>query len=428
MKAVVSIILIIILAFLGYLIYQKYYGKPTATPAADESGIPSGTPSGESGENKYIPKFAESNMQYYLYRIQNLKTEVYSETGRKAGDIIKKLDYDGAVNLLPEISQYESWFAEMKKAVATKENIEPEDYRPERPIPNYLAHQTHQKFLVVKGMALERQGNIPAAVDAYLLAAEFGGKFAGKNTILISNLIGIALEKIAYTPLKQFVINHPQKKGQMKRIIETLERIEQNRTPVSEALRTEQKCFVYFLDHRQEYAKNKSVVDSGWAAYMNITDAEVQQIKSDADKAWGFVISAAESPYSSKQYNIDTALMEMIKPMHPLVRVAIPNFCAANVRELIMATDNRLIRIIAAAQLYYADNNKYPNSLAELAPMYLTSVPKDYFSDADYIYFAVPASNTFYVYSVGPDMIDNKNQIVYDPTNGVTSPGDIRGK
>jgi hypothetical protein len=420
MKIAVSIILIIILAVGGYLIYEKYYSKPTQ-PLLSEA------PSGDSAAPKERPQFADSNTQYYIWRVQDVKPADLVEQAKTAGEIIKNNDYTAAVNLMPAINKCEPAFAEMRKAITAPENIDSDDYRPERPVPNLVTAQNIQKMLAVKGMALEKQGNLAGALDAYLFGAQYGGIYAGKNCILIGKLIGIACEKIAYGRLKQFVINHPEDPAQMKRIISTLEKIEQNRTPVSEGFKSEKKMGEYVLDHRKEYAKTEMFSDKETdKIWKNLTEADMQRIRSESDKVWGLVISAAESPYPSKQYNLEAEVKEMIKPMHPIIRATIPNFFHANVRELTVETDNRLVRIMAALQLYYADKKEYPNSLADLTPNYLTSVPKDYFSDSEFIYGV--RDNSFYLYSVGPDMQDDKTQVTYDPTNGTISPGDILGK
>ena len=46
-------------------------------------------------------------------------------------------------------------------------------------------------------------------------------------------------------------------------------------------------------------------------------------------------------------------------------------------------------------------------------------------SELDFFSGVKPVSNGFIIYSIGPDLSDNTGFIIYDPTNGVFSAGDI---
>ncbi|MCX7919035.1 MAG: hypothetical protein N3A72_05395 [bacterium] len=387
---------------------------------------PSGSVTSTIGSTTVVllPEFtqhSETNTQDYIEQaIAMFPLKEMLPAGKTATDILKTMDYAAAEKLLPQIEQCTASFAEIRNAVNAKINICPEDFRPERKLPNFLAAQMIGKLLVIQGMGFENQGKLDKAVNNYLLGVQFGSVFAGKNTSLTQKLVASALENIAYNPLKQFVLNNPKDSNNLKQIIHTLEKAEQNRVPFTEVFFSEKKTLQYILQNAKHYAQQDK-------ALAKLTEPEIQRILAESEKIYAYLIQTFALPYPQfRQENLGSKLTAMVRKVHPIVSVSLPNFESAMIRELSTATDNRLIRILAALELYYQENRTYPNSLSELAPRFLSTVPKDYFSDSDFMYGLV--SKTFYLYSIGPDMQDNHERPVYDPTNGTVSVGDIIGR
>ncbi|MDI6783958.1 MAG: hypothetical protein QME64_07680, partial [bacterium] len=228
MKKIIIILIVFGIVGIGaYLIYQQFFATPAVPPSVPEMSIEPTAPSesdiaGKTNAQDFIGKATE------LFPLK----EMLAQT-KTVDQILKNLDYAAAQNLWPQLSQCDPAFMEMRNAVNAEFNISPADFSPNRKMQNFLASQTMGKLLAVKGMGMENQGKLDKAVNNYLLAAQFGSVFAGKNAMIIEKLIGIAIEKIAYKPLKQFVLNHPEDVNNLKRIIETLEKIEQKRVPLS---------------------------------------------------------------------------------------------------------------------------------------------------------------------------------------------------
>ena len=65
---------------------------------------------------------------------------------------------------------------------------------------------------------------------------------------------------------------------------------------------------------------------------------------------------------------------------------------------------------------YRADNNRYPEKLADLAPKYLTAVPDDLFNGEPLIY--KPGENGYLFYSVGPNGKDDGGRGLNDDPPG----------
>jgi hypothetical protein len=98
------------------------------------------------------------------------------------------------------------------------------------------------------------------------------------------------------------------------------------------------------------------------------------------------------------------------------------------IREKIMTVKNNLRSIADANEAYFVDWNKYTRSIGSLTTpiAYIASIPSDPFAKENNTYqSAIVASGKLAFYSIGPDANDDKAKIIYDPTNGLTSTGDI---
>jgi len=63
-------------------------------------------------------------------------------------------------------------------------------------------------------------------------------------------------------------------------------------------------------------------------------------------------------------------------------------------------------QLTIAMKAYYLDNGRYPNSLEELVPKYISEIPKDPFDGGKIRY----NKNTNTIYSIGSDLIDSKGE------------------
>ena len=82
-----------------------------------------------------------------------------------------------------------------------------------------------------------------------------------------------------------------------------------------------------------------------------------------------------------------------------------------------------------ALNSYYVDHNRYPASLEELVTPgnYMVTIPIDPFSEKGEAlkYIVNSEGKECVIYSIGPDGTDTQAMDIYDPTNGLSSEGDI---
>ena len=108
------------------------------------------------------------------------------------------------------------------------------------------------------------------------------------------------------------------------------------------------------------------------------------------------------------------------RPM--LFRMAVPNFEEGKTRAKISRQYFELLRAETARRIFQLEKGVAPVRLGDVAPQYIPEVPSDVFS-------AQPKTTLReapeHYYSIGPDRKDDAGAILYDPTNGTVSGGDI---
>ncbi|MFH1743439.1 MAG: hypothetical protein ABIH23_30920 [bacterium] len=94
----------------------------------------------------------------------------------------------------------------------------------------------------------------------------------------------------------------------------------------------------------------------------------------------------------------------------------------ARTREKVAVAQYDLGRLALASRLVQIKTGEIPTGTASFVPDYLPQQLQDPFTDEEMYRF-----NTQWkvFYSVGPDKSDDQNQIVYNPSNGTVSQGDI---
>ena len=115
-----------------------------------------------------------------------------------------------------------------------------------------------------------------------------------------------------------------------------------------------------------------------------------------------------------------------------LAAISVPNFLEAQIRSKVSRAESDMRSLATALEAYVVDNNAYPQDMKILwqgSVKYITSGPPDPYSGEysgagrDFRY--VLRDGLWMIYSIGPDGQDNGGEILYDPTNGTQSAGDV---
>ncbi len=130
----------------------------------------------------------------------------------------------------------------------------------------------------------------------------------------------------------------------------------------------------------------------------------------------------ASAVAGGKAIGLKPVLIKIIGPFirNQLIVLSNPNEKEALTRDDVALTKYNLMIVETAKKIYELENNKDIENISDLVPDYLSEIPEDIFNDSKF-----PLIYDKEIFSIGPDKNDNEAQILYDPTNGTRSPGDI---
>ena len=93
----------------------------------------------------------------------------------------------------------------------------------------------------------------------------------------------------------------------------------------------------------------------------------------------------------------------------PLLHALIPDCSASSFRYFASAAQDRLLMVTCALRAYFKRHGRYPDSLQQLVPAYLNTLPPDPFSpQAHPLRYRRMANDRCRLYSIGPDQTDDR--------------------
>ena len=244
----------------------------------------------------------------------------------------------------------------------------------------------------------------------------FGKDMGFDKQTLVGQLISFGMIRINTRPILNLIPQDKLVESDYRKIITELGQIDREQTTFADILESDYQ-WRYIISNPKKYGINLNspnqqkrsigrIIGDTWIdTHLYFTRGHWLRAKYDQ-------VTAAKT----KSYQ-DFMLSEMTKKNQD-------NFSAMYTRLIVEVSFLRLVQIQAAIQLYNLEKKRFPKSLDELKP-YFQSIPLDPFSDKPFLW-ATDSIGRPFAYSVGPDFKDDSAKIIYDPTNGTTSAGDIQ--
>ena len=261
----------------------------------------------------------------------------------------------------------------------------------EQTMPYYGQFRNFARLLRLKSEVEAAQGQWQDSEETALDAVRLGSDIP-HGTPILGELVGISCEAIgrrsAWPP-----IDHLSADEARKDIIQ-LQGIQANEVSLSDVFLQEkwygQACLLEF--GRKDFYKSPVgtiMLHSGLYNYSHYMDQ---------------LIESSRLPYRSRPASPPI-------PHDMLSAIIAPVFAGVGVKYTDNETQNQLMLVSLALQAYKADHAAYPNSLSQLVPAYLKSVPDDPFANAGPLRYHRTGS-TYILYSVGPDGKDDGGKAI----------------
>jgi hypothetical protein len=377
-------------------------------------------------ENEQIARALDDNgIKDFMWALKAARYDLRATTDSAAMEAAKSVMRDGwhgeLTTLEASLERNQQAFSlihEGAKKPFAKSVIREQELTFASAFPNFLSMQVLTKLMICQGKKFEAEGEPQKAIRNYLDTAKFGQSVG--NGMLIGKLIDIAMESMAYKALQKALLNSQFERTYLEALLEELAKLEQSTPPLATSFWYEHLTFIHFIE-QAGISKRLKKTDPMWRrlpSSLLFGFAKKKIIESNT-KFWSEVIDYAKRPYpEAVTFDMDSR----IKTADPLTKIATPNFFEALTRDTVAKAYMQAARIMAALELFKRDNNAYPGTIDELSPIPHPS-PLDPFTEKNFRYEKV--RDAYRLYSAGPDMYDDSATIIYDPTNGVQSAGDI---
>lgn len=284
------------------------------------------------------------------------------------------------------------------------------------PIINFLSAQVLGKLLVGEGKRLEFEGQPAEAADRYLDTIGLG-RVMGTGAMLISDLIGIALTNMGTHALQKMLREGVLGEEELAQVLVRLEEEERRYPHLSESFLVEHEAFRGSIEDMitwpREDFRDLGMGPEGRLMHLYLL-LNSERIIENNRMAMTEIAAVIEG--EKEEPTFDLSSTDYIN------RIAVPNYLNAGIRESVMVADLRGARIAAALELYRLRNGQYPEGLDALEDI-LGELPADPYGEEPFAY--EKTEEGYALWSIGPDENDDGAGVVYDPTNGTISAGDV---
>jgi hypothetical protein len=391
---------------------------------------------------------ASDNAATYYNRAFELCTYTYkSSIGEKVLEVAKNGWVEEDKKLEKLLKKNEPAIAEFEKGIKLQKCDfafgETHDNPYTEPVANLLKTQALAHLILLKGRLVERNGDYSRAIEQYLSALTFA-EHISQNKLLISVMVTSAIQVLTLRPLQQYLENEQADSKICKQILTFLQKISSKKGTLVEAMAREREGFNWSGRLCITGWQNKIAEDAGKLNKDKMQKTEIfinslsESFKAVADKYYGALIQFAktnsaadkqhfenEISYLTNKYPTEDKALEKVTQFESsllkdpdsrteetantlaglLAAIALPNLAPAMEHYYLPEAKFRALLAAAAIRVYAAEKGRFPDTLSDLVPEYLASIPIDPWSQDVLKY--VKTKDKILIYSFGPDRTDN---------------------
>ena len=273
-------------------------------------------------------------------------------------------------------------------------------------LPDFLFAQISAKFLCLEAHWLARQERWEEAFDRALTALRLARRHPA--AVLITHLIAVASEGIATHTLATLAKDCDDPAA-LRATLEEMNRLD----PFVNLDNLDDAHLIDIVGGlRQLQRKGKEV------------DLSKRTPRGYYFQQWVQIMEKQNPQGCVKTFSSRGVVAYILGPrtvLEMLYTIGIPNTLEAHTREQTAKAKYDLARVEIAGRIVQLETGTVPAYIQDFIPKYLASSPSDPFSNNPYL----NDSSRQVFYSIGPDGRDDGNGLLYDPTNGIVSNGDI---
>jgi hypothetical protein len=281
------------------------------------------------------------------------------------------------------------------------------------------------RLVIADGKWAEHEGDLTRASDDYLTAVKFGTDCA-KGGPIIYALVGDAIVSMGTQALRAWTLQNTSSTNDLRPTMERLDRIRNQKTPFAETLRYELKSSKEQL-HSSAFAEPKP-----WQRPFS----ESVTFRC-FDAAYGDLIEDVEKPFwetrsevIEKKWSIEHRHVWLWCFNRPVARILIdmllPAIIPTRVKAVRADVELQATEVVCALKSYEFAHGAPPETLSDLVPGLLPSVPIDPFDGKPLRYRR--EGKEWVLWSVGSDMKDDNaawHEFKYRTPNDNRIGGDI---
>jgi hypothetical protein len=278
------------------------------------------------------------------------------------------------------------------------------------PVMNFLSFQILAKLMAAESRMLSAQGQFDLAAERAVQVVQLSNHLIVEDVGLIQHLIGVAGMNIGLMSLSDILIQPGLSEEALEATWEALSQVDRIHVGMEAAFRTEGRCMLTGLQEAKSnpaliaevFGSNPDPEQERLAAELQTALEDFDAFQAEHQWVWNLICDEAAQPAWERE-SMGRDWVEQ-QTDNPLFLLTLPNFHEALTREEVTEAKLNLCMTLCALRL---DDEA---RLAEIVDPFIGEPVR------------VESGR---VWSLGPDQADQGANLVYDPTNGTLSPGDI---
>ena len=331
--------------------------------------------------------------------------------------VLQNVWIDEAKALLPWLEENAPAIAALREG-ARKDNCQfPLLKEPGAPMMNLLlphlsSMRSLGRLLAIQGKYLESQGQYRKALDNYLVVAKMGYQVS-KGPLLISGLVGVALDAISAKAIEECVLRHELDTRTLRWLLERVEDSPGAADNYITAISGEKVFGMSVVDDLFENRVSLGDLVGGRPSLRVALPIGGMRLlglkaimKSDFRKYWTWMDkwNALPDHVALRPENMQADEIVEEFPAWSLARMLVPALSRARISFVRGKAVQSLLRAEIALQIYHNQNGEYPESIAALKGI-VDQIPIDPFTNEPLKYKRT--EDGFLVYSVNDNLVDD---------------------